>query len=109
MEERCRSPILWGEVGKVSLKGTLSLVQETNEGTRRLRIDIMARVIVIKIKLDKRSKPLEFSVGDYVLCSKCLHLKMVRFGKKRKLAPRLVWKAFEITKASRPCRPQPTG
>ncbi|GJV92777.1 putative reverse transcriptase domain-containing protein [Tanacetum coccineum] len=39
---------------------------------------------------DKRRKPLEFSVGDYVLL-KVSHWKgVVRFGKKRKLAPRFV-------------------
>ncbi|GKE33470.1 hypothetical protein Tco_1452792 [Tanacetum coccineum] len=44
---------------------------------------------------DKRRKPLEFSVGDYVLL-KASHWKgVVRFGKKGKLAPRYVG-PFEI-------------
>ncbi|GKA27775.1 putative reverse transcriptase domain-containing protein [Tanacetum coccineum] len=44
---------------------------------------------------DKRRKPLEFSVGDYVLLKVSLCKGVVRFGKKRKLAPRFVG-PFEI-------------
>nr|GEZ89288.1 reverse transcriptase domain-containing protein [Tanacetum cinerariifolium] len=45
--------------------------------------------------VDKRRKPLEFSVGDYVLL-KVSHWKgVVRFGKKGKLAPRFIG-PFEI-------------
>ncbi|GKE57182.1 hypothetical protein Tco_1496367 [Tanacetum coccineum] len=40
-------------------------------------------------------KPLEFSVGDYVLLKVSSWKGVVRFGKKRKLAPRLVG-PFEI-------------
>ncbi|GJX23268.1 putative reverse transcriptase domain-containing protein [Tanacetum coccineum] len=42
-------------------------------------------------------KPLEFSVGDYVLLKVSPWKGAVRFGKKRKLAPRFVG-PFEITK-----------
>ncbi|GKB46732.1 hypothetical protein Tco_0897485, partial [Tanacetum coccineum] len=44
---------------------------------------------------DKRRKPLEFSVGDYVLLKVSPWKGVVRFGKKRKLAPRFVG-PFEI-------------
>ncbi|GKF41350.1 hypothetical protein Tco_0124692, partial [Tanacetum coccineum] len=37
---------------------------------------------------DKRRKPLEFSVGDYVLLKVSPWKGVVRFGKKGKLAPR---------------------
>ncbi|GJV03495.1 putative reverse transcriptase domain-containing protein [Tanacetum coccineum] len=46
-------------------------------------------------KADKRRKPLEFSVGDYVLLKVSLWKCVVRFGKKGKLAPRFVG-PFEI-------------
>nr|GEW78761.1 hypothetical protein [Tanacetum cinerariifolium] len=46
--------------------------------------------------VDKRRKPLEFSVGDYVLL-KVSPWKRVIFGKKGKLAPRFV-RPFEIVK-----------
>ncbi|GJT38642.1 hypothetical protein Tco_0938507 [Tanacetum coccineum] len=58
-------------------------------------------LVVIKDKLkaaryrhksyaDKRRKPLEFSVGDYVLLKVSPWKGVVRFGKKGKLAPRFV-------------------
>ncbi|GKF12678.1 hypothetical protein Tco_0050604, partial [Tanacetum coccineum] len=46
---------------------------------------------------DKRRKPLEFSVGDYVLLNVSPWKGVVRFGKKGKLAPRFVG-SFEIIK-----------
>ncbi|GKG27351.1 hypothetical protein Tco_0403054, partial [Tanacetum coccineum] len=44
---------------------------------------------------DKRRKPLEFSVGDYVLLKVSPWKGVVRFGKKEELAPRFVG-PFEI-------------
>ncbi|GJQ90538.1 putative reverse transcriptase domain-containing protein [Tanacetum coccineum] len=44
---------------------------------------------------DKRRKPLEFSIGDYVLLKVSPWKGVVRFGKKGKLAPRFVG-PFEI-------------
>nr|GEU51769.1 reverse transcriptase domain-containing protein [Tanacetum cinerariifolium] len=44
---------------------------------------------------DKRRKPLEFSVGEYVLLKVSPWKGVVRFGKKEKLAPRFVG-PFEI-------------
>ncbi|GJZ24504.1 putative reverse transcriptase domain-containing protein [Tanacetum coccineum] len=66
---KCRSPILWAEVGEGQLIGP--------------------------DYVDKRRKPLEFSVGDYVLLKVSPWKGVVRFGKKEKLAPRLVG-PFEI-------------
>ncbi|GJY10858.1 putative reverse transcriptase domain-containing protein [Tanacetum coccineum] len=50
-----------------------------------------------KSYVDKRRKPLEFSVGDYVLLKVLPWKGVVRFGKKGKLAPRFVGH-FEIIK-----------
>nr|GEV95648.1 putative reverse transcriptase domain-containing protein [Tanacetum cinerariifolium] len=50
-----------------------------------------------KSYVDKRRKPLEFSVADYVLLKVSPWKGVVRFGKKRKLAPRFVGH-FEIIK-----------
>ncbi|GJU69619.1 hypothetical protein Tco_1255878 [Tanacetum coccineum] len=47
-------------------------------------------------RLERRRKPLEFSVGDYVLLKVSPWKGVVRFGKKGKLAPRFVG-PFEIT------------
>ncbi|GJU17792.1 hypothetical protein Tco_1145758 [Tanacetum coccineum] len=63
---KCRSPVLWAEIGEGSLIGP-ELVQETTD-----------KVVVIKKKLkeardrqksyaDNRRKPLEFEVGDRVM------------------------------------------
>ncbi|GKD02633.1 hypothetical protein Tco_1177607, partial [Tanacetum coccineum] len=48
-----------------------------------------------KSYVDKRRKPLEFSVGEYVLLKVSPWKGVVRFGKKGKLAPRFVG-PFEI-------------
>ncbi|GKF33453.1 putative reverse transcriptase domain-containing protein, partial [Tanacetum coccineum] len=66
---KCRSPIMWAEVGEDHQKSYA----------------------------DKRRKPLEFSVGDYVLLKVSLWKCMVRFGKKGKLTPRFV-RPFKINK-----------
>ncbi|GJS38221.1 putative reverse transcriptase domain-containing protein [Tanacetum coccineum] len=66
---KCRSPIMWAEVG---------------ESRDRQ-----------KSYTHKRRKPLEFSVGDCVLLKVSPWKGVVRFGKKRKLAPRFVG-PFEI-------------
>ncbi|GJS08962.1 reverse transcriptase domain-containing protein [Tanacetum coccineum] len=49
----------------------------------------------------KRRKPLEFSVGDYVLLKVSPWKGVVRFGKKRKLAPRFIG-PFEIIEKAGP-------
>ncbi|GJS00422.1 putative reverse transcriptase domain-containing protein [Tanacetum coccineum] len=57
---------------------------------------------------DKRRKPLEFSVGDYVLLKVSSWKGVVRFGKKWKLAPRFVG-PFEIIERIAPkCLADPT-
>ncbi|GJX91267.1 putative reverse transcriptase domain-containing protein [Tanacetum coccineum] len=50
---------------------------------------------------DKRRKPLEFSVGDYVLLKVSPYKGVVHFGKNGKLAPRFVG-PFEITERVSP-------
>ncbi|GKA42977.1 putative reverse transcriptase domain-containing protein, partial [Tanacetum coccineum] len=59
---KCHSPIMWAEVGECQLIGPNYA--------------------------DKRRKPLEFSVGEYVLLKMSPWKGVVRFRKKGKLAPR---------------------
>ncbi|GJR05992.1 putative reverse transcriptase domain-containing protein [Tanacetum coccineum] len=91
---KCRSPVLWAEIGEGSLIGP-KLVQETTD-----------KVVVIKEKLkavrdrhksyaDNRRKLLEFEVGDRVMLKVSPWKGVVCFGKKGKLAPRYVG-PFEI-------------
>ncbi|GJZ69333.1 reverse transcriptase domain-containing protein [Tanacetum coccineum] len=90
---KCRSPVLWAEIGEGSLIGP-ELVQETTD-----------KVVVIKKKLKEArdhqksyaDKPLEFEVGDRVMLKVSPWKGVVCFGKKGKLAPRYVG-PFEILK-----------
>nr|GEY44331.1 hypothetical protein [Tanacetum cinerariifolium] len=66
---KCHSPIMWAEVGEGQLIGP--------------------------DYADKRKKPIEFSVGDYVLLKVSYWKGVVRFAKKGKLTPRFVG-PFEI-------------
>ncbi|GJR11779.1 ty3-gypsy retrotransposon protein [Tanacetum coccineum] len=89
-----RSPIMWAEVGEGQLIGP-ELVQETNEKISQIKDRLKAARDRQKSYADKRRKPLEFSVGDYVLLKLSPWKGVVRFGKKEKLAPRFVG-PFEI-------------
>ncbi|GJS03571.1 retrotransposon protein, putative, ty3-gypsy subclass [Tanacetum coccineum] len=91
---KCRSPIMWAEVGEGQLIGP-ELVQETTEKISHIKDRLKAARDRQKSYADKRRKPLEFSVGDYVLLKVSPWKGVVRFGKKGKLAPRFVG-PFEI-------------
>ncbi|GKD19725.1 putative reverse transcriptase domain-containing protein [Tanacetum coccineum] len=91
---KCRSPIMWAEVGEGQLIGP-ELVQETTEKISQIKDRLKAARDRQKSYADKRRKPLEFSVGDYVLLKVSPWKGVVRFGEKGKLAPRFVG-PFEI-------------
>ncbi|GJZ54264.1 putative reverse transcriptase domain-containing protein [Tanacetum coccineum] len=93
---KCRSSILWAEVREGQLIGH-ELVQETTKKISQIKDRLKAARDRQKIYADKRKKPLEFSVGDYVLLKVSPWKGMVRFGKKGKLAPKFVG-PFEIIK-----------
>nr|GEY05834.1 putative reverse transcriptase domain-containing protein [Tanacetum cinerariifolium] len=80
---KCRSPIMWAEI-KDRLKAACDRQ---------------------KSYADKRRKPLEFGVGDYVLLNVLPWKGVARFGKKGKLTPKFVG-PFEITKKK--CLADPT-
>nr|GEX33812.1 putative reverse transcriptase domain-containing protein [Tanacetum cinerariifolium] len=63
---KCHSPIMWAEVGEGQLIGP-ELVQETIEKISQIKDRLKAARDRQKSYVDKRRKPLEFSVGDYVL------------------------------------------
>ncbi|GJY08860.1 putative reverse transcriptase domain-containing protein [Tanacetum coccineum] len=93
---KCRSPIIWAEVGEGQLIGP-ELVQETTKKISQIKDRLKAARDRQKSHTDKRRKPLEFNVGDYVLLKVSPWKGVVRFGKKGKLAPRFVG-PFEIIK-----------
>ncbi|GKA95663.1 hypothetical protein Tco_0817758 [Tanacetum coccineum] len=63
---KCHSPIMWAEVGEGQLIGH-KLVQETTEKILQIKDRLKVARGRQKSYADKRKKPLEFSVGDYVL------------------------------------------
>ncbi|GJY85734.1 putative reverse transcriptase domain-containing protein [Tanacetum coccineum] len=91
---KCRSPIMWAEVGEGQLIGP-ELVQETTKKISQIKDRLKAARDRQKSYADKRRKPLEFSVCDYVLLKVSPWKGVVRFGKKGKLAPRFV-RPFKI-------------
>ncbi|GJZ80578.1 putative reverse transcriptase domain-containing protein [Tanacetum coccineum] len=93
---KCRSPIMWAKVGEGQLIGP-ELVQETTKKISQIKDRLKAVRDCQKSYADKRRKPLEFSVGDYVLLKVSPWKGVVCFGKKGKLAPRFVG-PFKIIK-----------
>ncbi|GJZ61195.1 putative nucleotidyltransferase, ribonuclease H [Tanacetum coccineum] len=78
---KCRSLIMWAEVGEGQLIGP-ELVQETTEKISQIKDRLKAARDRQKSYADKRRKPLEFSIGDYVLLKVSPWKGVVRFGKK---------------------------
>ncbi|GJT52069.1 putative reverse transcriptase domain-containing protein, partial [Tanacetum coccineum] len=91
---KCRSPVLWAEIGEGSLIGP-ELVLETTDKVVLIKEKLKAARDRQKSYADKRRKPLEFEVGDRVLLKVSPWKGVMRFGKKGKLAPRYVG-PFEI-------------
>nr|GEV00380.1 hypothetical protein [Tanacetum cinerariifolium] len=89
LRAKCRSPIMWAEVGEGQLIGP-ELVQETIKKISQIKDRLKDANDRQKSYADKRRKPLEFSVGDYVLLKVSPWKGVVCFGKKGKLAPRFV-------------------
>ncbi|GJY79754.1 putative reverse transcriptase domain-containing protein [Tanacetum coccineum] len=87
---KCHSPIMWAEVGEGQLIGP-ELVQETTEKISQIKDKLKAARDRQKSYADKRRKPLEFSVGDYVLIKVSPWKGVVHFEKKCKLEPRSLW------------------
>ncbi|GJR14752.1 putative reverse transcriptase domain-containing protein [Tanacetum coccineum] len=92
--QKCRSPVIWTEVGESQLIGP-EIVQETTEKIVQIKERLKTARSRQKSYADKRRKPLEFQVGDRVLLKVSPWKGVVRFGKKGKLAPRYVG-PFEI-------------
>ncbi|GJT36349.1 putative reverse transcriptase domain-containing protein, partial [Tanacetum coccineum] len=91
---KCRSPILWAEIGESSLIGP-ELVQETTDKVVLIKEKLKAARDRQKSYADNRRKPLEFEVRDRVMLKVSPWKGVIRFGKKGKLAPRYVG-PFEI-------------
>nr|GEV41666.1 putative reverse transcriptase domain-containing protein [Tanacetum cinerariifolium] len=75
---KCRSLIMWTEVGEGQLIGP-ELVQESTEKILQIKDRLKVARDRQKSYADKRRKPLEFSVCDYVLLKVSLWKGVVRF------------------------------
>ncbi|GJX14379.1 putative reverse transcriptase domain-containing protein [Tanacetum coccineum] len=63
---KCRSPVIWTEVGESQLIGP-EIMQETTEKIVQIKERLKTARSRQKSYADKRRKPLEFQVGDRVL------------------------------------------
>nr|GEU54618.1 putative reverse transcriptase domain-containing protein [Tanacetum cinerariifolium] len=86
---KCRSLVIWAEVRESQLIGP-DIVQETIKKLIQIKERLKTTRDRQKCYADKRFKPLEFKVGDWVLLKASLWKGVVRFGRKEKLAPRYV-------------------
>ncbi|GJV77187.1 putative reverse transcriptase domain-containing protein, partial [Tanacetum coccineum] len=91
---KCRSPVLWAEIGESSLIGP-ELIQETTDKVVLIKEKLKAARDRQKSYADNRHKPLEFEVGDRVMLKVSPWKGVIHFGEKGKLAPRYVG-PFEI-------------
>ncbi|GJY52877.1 putative reverse transcriptase domain-containing protein [Tanacetum coccineum] len=91
---KCRSPVLWIEIGESSLIGP-ELVQETTDKVVLIKDKLKAARDRQKSYADNRRKPLEFEIGDWVMLKVSPWKGVIHYGKKGKLAPRYVG-LFEI-------------
>ncbi|GJS58462.1 putative reverse transcriptase domain-containing protein [Tanacetum coccineum] len=86
---KCRSPILWAEVGDAQLTGP-KIVRETTEKIIQIKHRLQASRDRQKSYANKRHKPLEFQVGDKVMLKVSPWKGVIRFGKQGKLNPRYI-------------------
>jgi hypothetical protein len=97
---RCRTPLNWSQPGKREIFGP-DLVTEAERKVKLIGKNLEAAQTRQKSYHDKRRKPLQFEVGDFVYL-KVLPTKGVqKFGIKGKLAPRYIG-PYEIIKACGP-------
>jgi hypothetical protein len=84
--KKCRTPPNWVEVGDRGYFGP-DFVLETREKVGIIRSHLKAAQNRQKTYADKRRRPLEFEVGDYVYLKVSPMKGVNRFGVRGKLAP----------------------
>ena len=91
---KCKTPLNWVEAGERRYYG-IDFVKEAEEQVRTIRTYMAATQARQKSYADRRRKPIEFKVGDFVYLKVSPMKSVQRFGVKRKLATRYVG-PFEI-------------
>jgi hypothetical protein len=85
---KCRTPLNWVEPGERRFYG-IDFIDEAEKKVRVIQQNMQAAQSHQKSYVDKRRRPLEFQVGDYVYL-KITPMKKKRFGIKKKLTARFV-------------------
>ncbi|KAK1406152.1 hypothetical protein QVD17_41439 [Tagetes erecta] len=86
---RCRTPVCWGEIGQRELSSK-EMVRSTEEKIEQIRARLRAAQDRQKAYANKRRRPVEFQVGDYVLLKVSPWKGVIRFRKCGKLSPRFI-------------------
>jgi hypothetical protein len=86
---KCRTPLNWVEPGERRYY-CIDFVKEAKEQVCTIQKHIEAAQSRQKSYTNKRRRPVEFEVGDYIYLRVSPMKGMQRFGVKRKLAPRYV-------------------
>ncbi|GJU83956.1 putative reverse transcriptase domain-containing protein [Tanacetum coccineum] len=86
---KCRSPVCWAKVGDAQLTGP-EFIHETTEKIIQIKKRIQAACERQKSYADRRSKPLDFEVGDKVMLKVSPWKGVIRFSKWGKLNPRYI-------------------
>ncbi|GJS53677.1 putative reverse transcriptase domain-containing protein [Tanacetum coccineum] len=84
--QKCRSPVCWSEVGDSQLTDP-ELIHKTTEKIVQIKNRLLTARSRQKSYADRRTKPLEFEVGDMVLLKVSPWNGAVRFEKRGKLSP----------------------
>ena len=85
----CRSLLGWTEMGERSITGP-DLIRDTSEKVSLIGQRLLTAQSRQKSYTDVRRRPLEFEVGDHVFLKVMPKRGVVRFGKRRKLSPRVI-------------------
>ncbi|KAI3815716.1 hypothetical protein L1987_15395 [Smallanthus sonchifolius] len=88
-ERKCRTPVCLTEIGDSQLSGP-EVIQETTDNIAQIKQRLKAAQDRQKSYADKRRRPLEFQVGDYVMLKVSPWKGIVRFRKHGKLGPRYI-------------------
>ncbi|GKE86002.1 putative reverse transcriptase domain-containing protein, partial [Tanacetum coccineum] len=91
---KCRSLVCWIEVGDSQLTGQ-ELIRNTTEKIVQIKNRLLTARSRQKSYADRRTKLLEFKVGDMIMLKVSPWKGVVRFGKHGKLSPRYI-RPFKI-------------
>jgi hypothetical protein len=98
--QKCQNPLSWSETGERQIFGP-DLVIEAEDKVRIIQANLKIAQSRQKSYADRRRKPLQFQIGDFVYLRISPIKGVQRFGIKGKLAPWYVG-PFEILKLCGP-------